>query len=142
MSEQSGHHERAGFSENRPILLVVVPWKERALLLAELQERGHEVRALPGIVHAIGYVIRRPQVQPALVVLDVNDDPDISARTLRDLAELTEGAPWVIITSATRRVDGLDALPQGQVHTLRRPVRVEDVVNAVATCLGRADENT
>ncbi len=122
--------------EGAPILLVVASWRERALLLAELQERGYPVRALPGIIHAVGYLIRHPDLHPRLVILDVAADPEISERTLADLLELTAPAPWILVGSSTRKVPGQETLPLSRVHLLQRPVRVRDIVALAATLLG------
>ena len=127
-------------TEERPVLLVAAAWKERALLLAELQERGFDVRAMPGIVPAIGFLVRRPRVVPRLVILDVGDDPDIGERTLRDLLELTEGSPWLVIASTTRTVDGWPLLTAKRATVLTRPVRVRDVVAAAEKLLSAQEE--
>lgn len=123
------------FSEERPILLIMTHWRERALILAELQERGHDVRALPGIVPAIGYLVRRPKVRPRLVILDIADDADVGEHTLRDLLDLTSGAPWIVITSATRTFAGQELLQERRVTLLERPLRVEEVVLAAEALL-------
>ncbi len=134
--------DQPGRSDAHPILLVAAPWKERAYLLAELQERGYEVRAVPGIHHAIGYLIRRPHVKPALVLLDVTDDPDLSPRTLRDLLALSAPSPWIVLTSATRALPDPSLLKEARVHVLRRPVAVGDVVARVEALLQARARNT
>lgn len=129
-----------GSSDERPVFVVAAAWQERALLVAELQERGCEVRALPGIVPAIGYLVRRPHVRPAVVVLDVAEDPDISEQTLQDLLVVTEPSPWVVILPTTRKVDG-DALAAPRVMALTRPVSVGEVVDRVLSLLSQAEGN-
>ncbi len=122
-------------SDEHPILLVMTNWRERALILSELQEKGYDVRALPGIVPAIGYLVRRPGVRPQLVILDTVDDPDVGERTLRDLLDLTEEAPWIVITSATRTFTGQSLLHGQRITVLSRPLRVEEVVLAAKALL-------
>ncbi len=121
--------------EEHPILLIAAPWKDRAYLLAELQERGYEVRSFPGIVTAIGYLIRRPRVQPVLVVLDVVDDPDISTRTLEDLFAMTESVPWLVIASRLHPLPDTSVLHAPRVQVMYRPVRVGTVVEQVEQLL-------
>ncbi len=114
--------------EEHPILLVAAPWKDRAYLLAELQERGYEVRAFPSIVAAIGYLVRRPRVHPALVILDIGEDPDISSRTIEDLFSITEDAPWLVIASRVHPLPEVRVLHAPRVHIVYRPVRVGSIV--------------
>ncbi len=132
-----------GFDELHPILLVATPWRARTYILAELQERGYEVRALPGIHHALGYLIRRPAVQPVLVVLDTTGDPDLGPETARDLFEMTAPAPWVVITSAVHENLPEEMTASPRVHVLRRPVTVGDVVAKIVELLQQvADESS
>ncbi len=122
-------------TEEHPVLLVVANWRERAFILAELEERGHDVRAIPGIIPAIGFLIRRPHVQPDLVILDTSDDPDVNEQTLRDLLDLTGDCPWLVLASATRAFAGRPLLSNERVTLLTRPVRVEDVVTTAENIL-------
>jgi len=134
---------KPGWDELRPILLVATPWRSRTYILAELQERGYEVRALPGIRHALGYLIRRPAVRPALVVLDTTGDPDLTLKTARDLFEMTEPAPWVVISSAVHENLPDEMTTSPRVHLLRRPVAVGDVVAKIIEILQQvADESS
>lgn len=126
------------YAEERPLLLIVVDWKERALILAELQERGYDVRALPGIVPAIGYLIRRPHLVPRLIILDITDDPDVNERTLKDLMELASHCPWVVITSATRSFTGRPLLQNKRAVLLSRPLAVGAIVEAVEQALAKS----
>lgn len=126
-------------SEECPVLVVAAPWRERALIVAELQERGCDVRAVPGIVYAIGYLVRRPHVRPAVVVLDVAEDPDISPRTVQDLLQLTEPSPWVVILPSTRKV-APELFSSPRIRRLKRPVSVGEVVETVLTLLQEAGE--
>ncbi len=134
-AERTSGNTRMGSPEERPLLLIIADRKERALILAELQERGYDVRALPGIVLAVGYLVRRPRVVPRLVIVDVVGDPDVNEHTLGDLLALTPHSPWVVITSATRAFAGHTLLKNRKVTLLSRPVTVGDVVKAVEQAL-------
>lgn len=126
-----------GFREEAPVLLVATPWQSRAYILAELQERGYEVRALPGIRHAIGYLVRCPHVHPALVILDSLDDPDLTPQAVEDLRALTGRVPWVIVLSALQRGALTSLVERPHVHLLVRPVRVGDIISLVTRLVER-----
>ncbi len=133
---------RPGFDEYRPIMLVAAPWQARTYILAELQEQGYEVRSLPGIRHALGYLVRRPRVHPALIVLDTMGDPDLNARTAHDLFAITAPAHWVVIASAVRENLPEDIITSSRVHVLRRPLAVEDVVNTIVSVVQQVSDET
>ena len=124
-------------SEEHPILLIATDWRERAFILAALEEQGYDVRALPGIVVAIGFLVRRPHVRPILVILDPSEDVDVTERTLADLRTLTEGAPWIVITPVTRALVGESFLSEVGATQLPRPVRVGDLITRVEELLNK-----
>jgi len=128
--------------EEQPVLLVAASWRERAFLLAELEERGYTVRALPGIIQAIGALVRHPHVRPSLVILDLAADPGITERALADLLDLTAPAPWIVIQPTTRRAPGQHLLHSPRVHLFPRPVRVGDIVDQAAILLGQKGAQT
>lgn len=123
--------------KEHPILLIATDWRERAFILATLEEQGYDVRALPGIVIAIGFLIRRPHVHPSLIILDTNEDPDINERTLADLQVLGGDAPWIVITPVTRRVVGESFLSEMGATRISRPVRVGDLITLVKQLLDK-----
>ncbi len=135
-AEQKG----PGFDARHPILLIAAQWRPRAYILAELQELGYEVRALPGIHFALGYLIRRPQVHPALVILDTEEDPDLTPERLEDMLAITEPAPWLVITSGTRPVPPVLARAAPRVHILKRPISIGQVVERARALLAGGDE--
>lgn len=114
--------------EEHPIFLIAAPWKDRAYILAELQERGYEVRSFTGIIPAIGYLVRRPRVHPVLVILDVVGDPGVSPRTVEDLFAMTEEASWLVLASRTQALPDTEVLRTPRVRVLYRPVQVGDIV--------------
>ncbi len=127
-----------GFDEWQPILLIAAPWRSRAYILAELQEQGYEVRALPGIHLALGYLIRRPAIRPALVILDTEKDPDLTWERVRDLLEITNPAPWLIITSGVRPLSWPLGEHARRVHVLKRPVSIGQIVEKAKALLESA----
>jgi len=127
--------QRPGYYEQAPILLVAVPWRSRTYILAELQEQGYEVRALPGIRYAIGYLVRRPDVHPALVILDTVDDPNLSEKTVADLHAITGDVPWVVLLSTQHDGQREFLVRHPRTRVLTRPVRVGDIITLVAETL-------
>ena len=61
------------------VLLIAADWQSRARTLAELQEDGYGVTALPGLRHALATLARRA-AWPALIIPDVNVDEDTAAK--------------------------------------------------------------
>ncbi len=117
------------------ILLVAADWQSRALLLAELQEAGYAVRALPGLRQALRALIGR-RLRPRLILLDVHGDSDAAPPYAAQLADLAGGVPLVLLIGA------FDAAAWGpfadrDAEILRRPVSVGQVAAAVRRRLGR-----
>lgn len=82
------------------ILLVAADWRSRTPLLAELQEAGYEVAALPSVEVALA-VLAAGRVIPAAIVLDVQGDPHAESRRIGQLMNFLEGdTPLVLIAGA------------------------------------------
>ncbi|HEX8684146.1 MAG TPA: hypothetical protein VF707_17625 [Ardenticatenaceae bacterium] len=76
-------------TDTRP-LLVAADWQSRALLLAELQERGIEVRTEAGVRWATRALMHE-RLAPPLLLLDTTSDPDATPdKVERLLAILAE----------------------------------------------------
>jgi DNA-binding NtrC family response regulator len=117
----------------RDILLIAADWQARALTLAELQEAGYEVMALPGLRYGLKAVLLS-RVAPRLVLLDVWHDDFAAPDRVRDLIRALPGIPVVLITGTFER-EAYAAL-EGQVSALlARPVRVGDIVKRVKELL-------
>ncbi|MCX7855466.1 MAG: hypothetical protein N2556_05780 [Anaerolineae bacterium] len=112
------------------LLLVVADGRTRALLLAELQEAGYDVVALPSLEVALA-ALATGRVDPALVVLDVQGDPRADPRGIRQLLNfLEEDVPLVLVVGAYD-APALAPLRARVAVWLSRPLRVGDVVSAI-----------
>ena len=121
------------------LLLVAADGRTRALLLAELQEAGYNVVALPSLEVALA-ALATGRVDPALVVLDVQGDPRADRRGIGQLLNfLEEDIPLVLVVGAYD-VQALAPLRPRAAVWLSRPLRVGDVVAAVRRILGDTDE--
>ncbi len=119
------------------ILLVAADGRTRALLLAELQEAGYNVVALPSLEVALG-ALATGRVDPALVVLDVQGDPRADRRGIGQLLNfLEEDVPLVLVVGAYD-AGALAPLRARVAAWLSRPLRVGDVVAAVRRIRGDA----
>lgn len=115
--------------EESKVLLVAAEWRTRALLLAELEEEGYDVVALPGIRWALA-ALAGERLTPALVVLDVTGDPEARPGRVRHLLRMVGNAPVVLLVGA---YDAPTFIPlRDQVAAwLVRPLRLARVVEAV-----------
>ena len=111
------------------LLLIAAQWQARTLLLAELQEAGYEVTALPGLRVALPALVAG-RVRPALVVLDVADDPEAHPQRVQQMLRLLEGVPVVLLVGVYQAT-AFSPL-QGKVAAwLTRPLRVGSIVAAI-----------
>ncbi len=121
------------------VLLVAADGRTRALLLAELQESGYNVVALPSLEVALA-ALATGRVNPALVVLDVQGDPRADRRGIGQLLNfLEEDVPLVLVVGAYD-ARTLAPLRVRVAAWLSRPLRVGDIVTAVRRILRGADE--
>lgn len=121
------------------LLLVAADGHARALLLAELQEAGYNVVALPSLEVALA-ALATGRVDPALVVLDTQGDPRADARGIGQLLNfLEEDVPLVLVVGAYD-ARALAPLRPRVAAWLSRPLRVGDVVAAVRGILEDKDE--
>ncbi len=118
-------------SERRTeILLVSADWRSRALLLAELQEAGYDVVALPSLEIALA-ALASGRVRPRGVILDTYGDPDATPRRIGQLLNfLEEDVPLVLIVGVYD-AQGLSSLRERVALWLSRPLRVGDVIAAI-----------
>lgn len=108
------------------VLLVLSDTRIRAFLLAQLQEAGYRVVALPGLGPARGW-LRAGGRRPAVAVVDL---ADLSDEDVRELVQ--RGVSVVAVAGAMERgrAERL-ALP----HVLAKPVTVGQVVHRVRALL-------
>lgn len=122
--------------DRRP-LLIAADWQSRALLLAELQERGVDVRTEAGVKWTLRALLNKP-LAPPLVFLDTREDSDATpekvARLLRLLGE--DGTPPRLILLVGTFERGLWAEAFGESATiLTRPKTVGEVAGVVIELL-------
>lgn len=118
----------------RALLLIAADWQSRALALAELQERGYDVMAVPGLRHAVKALINE-RVAPALIVLDVHDDGGATPRRVEQLLDLAPDAPLILIVGVYDRA-AWEPLRARAAAWLQRPVSVGQVATAVEQASG------
>ncbi len=122
------------------LLLVAADGRTRALLLAELQEAGYNVVALPSLEVALA-ALATGRVQPTLVLLDVQGDPRADPRGVAQLLNLLgEDVPLVLVVGAYD-ARALAPLRARVAAWLPRPLRVKDVIAAVRQILGDEDKH-
>lgn len=119
---------------SRSDLLLVVPDRRlRAFLLAQLQEEGYRVVAVPTVRHA--RLVLWQGISPRLVVLDLADlrEPDEALQRL--LAEAS--AP---VLAAAGAVDRERAQRLGVTEVIARPFTVAQLVARVRALAGPPDQ--
>ncbi|GEM_PF-755166 len=126
--------------DHHRLLLLSADWQTRALVLAELKERGYGVLALPGFRLGLKALLRG-YVDPPLVFVDTKDDPELSPEAIRELRELLPHTPLLLLTGAFQQAeyravrDRVDAF-------LVRPIRVGEIVQAIERWMRRSREAT
>lgn len=118
----------------RRLLLLAADWQTRTLTLAELQTRGYDVKALPGITWGIKALVQR-RIEPALVVLDTKDDADVTPERVRDLIRMLPNVPIILIVTTFAR-SAYEPLRERVATLLVRPITIGDVVAAVVREVG------
>lgn len=117
----------------RDLLLIVADLRTRRLLLAELQEAGYEVMAVPGLKYGLKAVLRG-LVDPPAVVLDVHGDDFCTPERVRELLTLLPGVPAVLVVGAYERT-AYEPLREQVAAFLVRPITVGAVVRTVRRLL-------
>jgi hypothetical protein len=120
--------------------LVAADWQSRALLLAELQEAGWDVKAQPGLRRALRALLGG-RVRPRLILLDVREDPDATPGYVEPIAELAPGTPLLLLVGVYDMADW-PCLSERGVEVLYRPLSVGEVVEAVRQRLGGTPAST
>ncbi len=133
--KDSGHREAppatgpAASRRGGRLLLLSADWQTRALTLAELQARGHDVLALPGFTWGMKALLQHG-VSPSLVIVDVKGDPDVNPERVRQLRRLLPGVPTVLVVGAFER-SRFEPL-RGEVDAfLVRPLTVGELADVV-----------
>ena len=123
------------------LLLIAADGHTRALLLAELQETGYNVVALPSLEVALA-AMATGRVRPALVVLDTHGDPRADPRGVGQLLNfLEEDVPLVLVLGAYD-ARALAPLRARVAAWLPRPLRISDILTTIQRLLKRNHEDT
>ncbi len=117
------------------VLLIAADWQSRTLVLAELQEAGYSVTAVPGLRHAYRALIGR-RSHPRLILLDPTGDEEATPPYVEQIGDLAPGIPLVLLTGAYNGEEWRSVLDKAAAH-LHRPASIGDVVKAVRGLLGR-----
>lgn len=130
------HHQQqppVKHAPRRDLLLIAADWQSRALTLAELQEAGYEVMAVPGLRYGLR-ALRRGLVVPPLIVLDVHADAEATPERAAQVLALAPGVPLVLIVGAFERAQWASLRPRVAAW-LTRPITVGEVVATVRRLL-------
>jgi hypothetical protein len=111
------------------VLLVSAEWQSRALLLAELQEGGYGVTALPGMSLALR-ALATGRVRPDVVLIEATPDLHVRPINVEQMLGLLEGVPVILVVGAYDAAD-FEPLRERVAALLRRPIRVGSIVAEV-----------
>jgi len=117
----------------RDLLLIVADMDTRRLILAELQEAGYEVMAVPGLKYGLKGILRG-LVDPPAVVLDVHGDDFCTPERVRELLTLLPGVPAVLVVGTYERA-AYESLQESVAAFLVRPITVGEIVRTVRRLL-------
>jgi len=115
--------------EGRDILLIAADWKERRLLYGELLEAGYDVKPVPGLAVALGFLLQK-SVEPRLIVLDIHDDSDATPKSVQHLFTLSPDVPAIVIVGLMDH-PAWEALQTPKATLLTRPISIGKVVDVV-----------
>lgn len=113
----------------KEVFVVSGDWKFRALVRAELRERGYEARGYEGLATAAGDLSPEGGF-PALLVLDAADAEAASA--CEQVASWAKRFPVVVVVGAGEAT----FQPPPGVSVLHRPMRIEEIVARVVERAG------
>ena len=106
-----------------PVVFVIAPdWKLRAMVRAELRERGIDALGMSNAAEAGAYIASG--TVPSAVVLEASDSVEAG------LESLARRVPFVVVASRVQA-----QLWPRAARLLRRPVRIGEIVEAVIAVL-------
>lgn len=115
------------------LLLSSADWQSRALILAELQELGYEMMAVPGVDYAVNAILKGLN-DPPLLLIDVHHDSGATPEKVRGLISLLPDRPVILLIGIFDRERWLPLC--GEVtRCFQRPIRIGDVIQAVQELL-------
>lgn len=113
----------------RRLLLLISDWQTRTLTLGELQERGYDVMALPGLRWGVKAIVQQ-RIDPLLIVVDTKGDSEATPDRVRRLRDMASRAPLVLIVGAYDR-QAFEPLRASVAAFLVRPLTVGELVEAI-----------
>ena len=117
----------------RDLLLVAADWRTRTLVLAEMEEAGYDVAAVPGM-RLGAKALLSGLVAPAVILIDALDDEDATPERVSDLLDAAPDAPAILVTGAYGRA-AWEPLRPRVAALLHRPVTIGQIVAAVQRLL-------
>jgi len=118
---------------SRDILLIAADWHSRTLTLAELQELGYDVIAVPGLYDGLKMVLRS-QVAPRLALVDMAQDDFGTPERVNELVQALPGVPVMLVVGAFERAS-YARLSDRLAALMVRPVRIGEIVDRVRALL-------
>lgn len=118
--------------DERP-LLIAADWQSRALLLAELEERGIEARTEAGVYWAMRALMSEA-LAPPLVLLDSTGDPDATPHKVEQLmAVLAEDGvrPVLVFLVSVFQRNEWQARFGERAVVLARPKTVDEIATFI-----------
>ena len=113
----------------RSLLLVAADWRSRTYTLAELEESGYDVMAVPGIRFA-AQAISRGLVRPTLLILDTHQDDDATPAVVERLLDRVPGVPVILLVGAYGR-DQWEPIRPRLSALLSRPLSIQQITTTV-----------
>ncbi len=118
---------------SRDVLLIAADWRSRALILAELQEAGYDVMAVPGLRYGLKALLRS-RVCPRMILVDVWQDDFATPDRIAELVRVSPDVPVVLVVGTFER-EAYAPLTDQLAALLIRPVRIGEVVDRVRALL-------
>ncbi len=122
-------------AHRQDLLLVAADWQSRALILAELQELGYQVMAVPGVEYAIKAILQGLD-DPPLVIIDTHQDPTATPENVGGLISLLPRRPIILLVGVFEE-KRWKPLREQVTYYFRRPIRIGDVIAAVQKTYGK-----